>query len=307
MLVVLPEAKYEADPDRLEAVALGLLGVDLTRQKSTLRQAGDIVLAAVRATSFGGSLPAMTRHERILESREFLRELMSKLYLTDRATLLPNLLVLPAGDGRLSQFTFSDSMPELGVVYSVHPASPTRYIRSADFHSYLVQDKRAEFLRLVSALGAKSVRVAESDLNERQIGLEGRVDTAPIGAKVSVSHSKEQTFTASLTNEDVPRLLPRRPSDLAWIHREPLWQAMAETRERDGVTSFAVEFSYTEDFGVNAALAAKLESFGLSIGGTFQTVRAIRHRYDIEFHPLSAYRSDVASGGDNPKQSLQLE
>lgn len=294
MLVVLPEAKYEADPDRLEAVALGLLGVDPTRQKSALRTAGDAFLAALRAVSVGRTLPALTREERILEARPFLRELMSKLYLTDRAALLPNLLVLPAGDGRLSQFSFSDTMPELGVVYSVHPASPTRYIRSADFHSYLVQDKRAEFIRLVSALGAKTVRVAESDLAERQIGLGTQVDAGG-GAKISVDNSKEQTFTASLTNQDPPRSFPTRPTGLAWIHREPLWQAMAETRERDGVTSFAVEFSYTEDFGVNATLAAKLESFGLSVGGTFQTVRAIRHRYDVEFHPLSAYRVDTTS------------
>jgi hypothetical protein len=57
------------------------------------------------------------------------------------------------------------------------------------------------------------------------------------------------------------------------VSSEPLWQEVANARLDSGLRAFTLEVNYTDDFGINASLKAKIAGVGLEIGGTFTEYR----------------------------------
>jgi hypothetical protein len=178
------------------------------------------------------------------------------------------------------------------VVYRAHPARDDYFVPIADFHPNMLRDKKAEFTDIATALGAKEIRIAASESQERRGAAEAQVDDptnqADGGVEVEGGASESQSFGLTARFE-APNQPPQEPRHTHWLQREPMWRSMVQARLTQWVTEYRVNFSYTSDFGVNAEVAASVQQFGLGIGGEYQSKEELDEEYIVEFWPKSAY------------------
>jgi hypothetical protein len=180
------------------------------------------------------------------------------------------------------------------VVYREHPVQGHYYVPLAEFHPQMLHDKKAEFLDIATALGAKEIRIAASESRsksgEASAGADDPTGQTDGGVEVAARASETQDFGVEMRFER-PNQPPQDPSEVYWLDREPMWQSMVSARMSQWVTEYRVNFSYTSDFGVNANVAASIQNIGLGIGGEYQSREERDTEYIVEFWPKSAYGS----------------
>lgn len=193
-----------------------------------------------------------------------------------------------ADDPRLAEWRCIDGTFMARQVYAMHPYDRLTYLSLARFHQYLFDEKRAEMVRLMTSLGARSLTLMHTEDDGRAGGVEAGVtgvNGVDVGLKGNAKNSSGSRFALSLTVDERPTRPPSLPTNLVWFHHEPLWQAMANARLEHGVSSFKVTFTYENDFDVDVSLCAKVQGVGLKLGGTFEKNQSVRQEYEVAFWP----------------------
>lgn len=298
--LVITDSELEPSDDFLMDLAYKLLGAE--RPRNWLGWMG---------SRLGYSFMNFERFQRAFESKEvfvsefspvergvfldsfkqFILFMLRSLYSQNPQKILPNTLILDSDDSRLNQWSCSDSSFVANTFYARHPADSNYFLRVADFHSYLLQDKRAEFVRLASSLGAREIKLADTQEKDKSSLVNVAVDS--LGGKnfntsLDIKNQSSSSFDLS-ASFSVAESLPLLPDKLRWFKYEPLWQAMAEARINHWVERFQVRFTYSQDFSINTELVAKISGLGLSIGGTFFNMQRIDQEYIVDFFPRSTY------------------
>jgi len=171
-----------------------------------------------------------------------------------------------------AKLRFLPGHPRNDVLYVAHPAIPEVYYPMAAFHRLTFEHKFAEAIRLLMALGAKTIEVEHvagwsAEFSAKiGAGIPPTHVEAEISAKSSNASKRRLLFQASLEGTDTPSL----PANLVWFHHEPTWQQIAEGRVKYGLKDFVLSVSYEDDFGINAGLKMKATKVGLEIGGEFE-------------------------------------
>lgn len=230
----------------------------------------------------------------LAKSRPLIVKLMKALYSQNTQKFVPNTIILSPEDPKLNQLNCSDSFFIKNTLYVRHPADATYFLKVANFHSYLLQDKRGEFVRLAASLGASEIKLINKE-NKSQ----------STSANISISQLEKESVNASLESKNnysnnfnlsasfsTKTTLPKIPDNLRWFKYEPLWQAMAEARINNYVENFNVSFNYSEDFSINSEFVTKISGLGLSIGGNFYNMQRIDQEYIVKFFPYSAYKNN---------------
>lgn len=218
--------------------------------------------------------------------------LLRYIYSIDIKSALPDALNVQQNDLFLKELSCVDGNFSVNVVYAAHPADSKYYIRIADFHSYLLQDKRAEFVRLAASLGAKEIKLVDS--KENSTGGKGSAyfkeptSIADIGVDVGVNKISQDSFSLS-AKFPVATKPPAIPNKLRWYWQEPLWQEMAEARMNRWLGEFNVRFTYSQDFNITSNLVAKISGLGLNAGGSFTDIQKVDQEYIVEFFPQTDY------------------
>lgn len=224
----------------------------------------------------------------IADSREIMIDLLRALFSKDITGALPGASMLPAGHPDLAELTCGEGAFKVGVAYASHPLDARCFLPVATFHDRLLSEKRAEFLRIVSALGASAVNVVDdrnrSGTASAHAGVQAPGDGAQLGAKGGASGAASDRFHLSATFGK-PRRPPLRAANLRWALREPLWEGMIEARLDGNVEALDVDFAYESDYAVTASVAATLEGIGLGVGGSFKGATCHRQTYTVTFHP----------------------
>ncbi len=190
----------------------------------------------------------------------------------DRAHL-PFLVVT---NSQAANLRFPNGHPLEDVVYVGDPGIAGNYYPVASFHRVLFEGKVAEAIRLLRSLGATEISIEYLEGFDRGAGVDLSV-SPPGGAigniGVDVNATKKTTSRAKGSMKLSPTTPAHIPEDLIWFRSEPLWQEVADARLESGLRDFATEVNYTDDFGINADLKAKIASAGLGLGGTFTEFR----------------------------------
>jgi hypothetical protein len=176
---------------------------------------------------------------------------------------------------------------QLRTLYVMHPKDSSRYFPAATFHRMVFEHKFAEAIRLLTALGAAHILV------EHEQGWSGdtvgkvhtpvpEIDaTVDLAAKKSAAAKSKIMFEAFLDGSDSPTV----PNDLVWFPDEPMWQVIADGRMKGAMNKFILELRYSDDFGVNADLIAKVEGTKVGVGGKFtshvETIWKIHADFDM--------------------------
>jgi hypothetical protein len=250
--------------------------------------------ALVRRTIELQGFEALSEYDkrRIYENTRALLADLVKGLLVDYPALgtSSTILALAPDDPQLAGLRTADGSFVVRQVYAVHPYDPSFYLPMARFHRHLLEEKRAEFVRLMTSLGARSVNLVhdeqESESASADAGVTG-TGFADVGAKASAKRSAASRFTLAMSIDEKPQWPPALPERLQWYHHEPLWQAMAEARLNFGASAFKVKFSYENDFGIDASVCATVEGVGLKVGGKFDAGQSIAQQYEVKFWPRS--------------------
>jgi len=204
---------------------------------------------------------------------------------------LPTLQIAHEDDESLKNLESSDKTFHMGVVYASHPGYPTFFIRLSEFHKYLLDEKKSEFLRISASLGCKSLSLIEGETSKSNITAKAGVDglkEVDVSGKFETNSSAMHSFKL-VANFEEPDKLPYVPEGLRWLNIEPLWQGMITSRLENWISSMLVEFSYDTDFDVDISLTSQIKKIGLKIGGSFHEQNKIRQTYQVDFFPRSCY------------------
>lgn len=180
--------------------------------------------------------------------------------------------VFPVKSSHSKLFNLPPGHPRENVLYVGHPATPRTYMPIADFHRFVFEHKFSEAVNLLMHLGAKEINVEHVCGWGRDFAGRLNVVMPSKGDEVSAQASCKAGKTQKILYEakfqgDVS---PSMPEDLVWFHHEPTWKNVADGRLKFGMTSFSLNLQYTEDYGVNASMKAKVAESGFDLGGEFE-------------------------------------
>jgi hypothetical protein len=187
-----------------------------------------------------------------------------------------NLPYLVVSDSQAVNLRFPNGHPLRKVVYVGDPGVAGDYYPIATFPRVLFAGKVAEAIRLLRSLGATEISI-EYLQGFEQGGAVNLSASSPTGggvdAEAVVNRTNKARSGAKTTMQLSPTTPPHIPSDLVWFRTEPLWQEIANARLESGLRQFTIDVNYTDDFGINAKLEAKIASVGLGLGGSFTEFR----------------------------------
>jgi len=188
------------------------------------------------------------------------------------------------------QLTFPIGHPRYLVQYVAHPANRVTYVPMANFHRFIFEQKVAEAQHLLISLGATNIEVEHSfgpgSGSEANLGLTDALNGVTSDVAFKAGKTNKQLRRVSSKMHLLPDKVPEIPKGLAWFEHEPLWQEIARARLEAGLESFEIDIHYTDDFGVNAKLSAKVEGIGIDIGGSFNGNRREMWRLSGNFRPV---------------------
>lgn len=193
------------------------------------------------------------------------------------------LAILQIGRSEAQILQFPPGHPLEQTLYVAHPALPTVYYTTANFHRMAFEHKFAEAILLLMSLGASKITVEHVRGWSREFSAKISVPLPEIDTKATAGQSQENKcsllFEAVLNNKQTPTI----PTELVWYPHEPTWQAIAKGRMSFGLTQFSMAVNYEDDFGVNAGLKFRAQKAGLDLGGTFENHTATTWKIHGDF------------------------
>jgi hypothetical protein len=197
--------------------------------------------------------------------------------------------ILQISTEQASKLSFPPGHPRFGVVYIAHPAPSIKniYFPMADFHRVIMDQKLSEAVLLLMSLGATSIRAEHIVGAHRDVGTNAKIKTPGNGAgleteaSIELKSNKSLRFEGVLSGKNEPSLFDNH----VWYLHEPTWQMVHDGRRKYGMTSFVMEVSYLDDFGINSKLEGMLTDAGLEFGGKFEDHKSSVWKLEGEFTP----------------------
>lgn len=197
-----------------------------------------------------------------------------------------NLPVLVVTTSQARSLSFPNGHPLRDVVYVGDPGVAGSYYPVASFHRFLFEGKVAEALRLLRSLGATEISIEYIEGFNRGAGVDLAMSPpSASGGEIGggIDRTSKVSSGAKTTMQLSPTMPAQVPNDLIWFASEPLWKEVANARLESGLRSFTIDVNYTDDFGINANLQAKVASAGLRLGGNFTEFQETRWKLSGTF------------------------
>ncbi|MED1565724.1 hypothetical protein [Bacillus paramycoides] len=187
--------------------------------------------------------------------------------------------VVPESD---SSYIFPIGHPKNDVLYISHPLKNKILYPASDFHKFTLEHKFAEAIRFLVSLGATEINVEVNKGSETNLSstVEGTLDYLKneIGIQKTKGSSTNISFIATLNPTE-----PEIPNDLLWYPHEPIWQAIATSREK--MKNFSLEFNYIADFGINADIKTSAIGKAFKWGNEFKSIEETKWIIKGAFNP----------------------
>lgn len=267
----------------------GVTGGLLSATSVALLSAG--VLLSRRPTVYSSEQSVDVKLRSLLAQKELVVDLMRAVL--QREELLRSMFsgtIIEQNSDQIAALRFVGT-PQKWTAYKAHPFDRSFYVPVANFHDFMLHDKKAEFVRIASSLGAKSIRMVESDGQSSSAGFKAKAASPldNVGVSGGRSQSGSQSFSLDFKNTSLPVAKPFLHENTRWLTGEPLWQAMVGTRLEQWKTEYRVQFRYLSNYDLKAEVALGLQGMGISIGGNYQEQETVSQEFIVEFWPREAY------------------
>lgn len=180
-----------------------------------------------------------------------------------------------------TDLTFLSGSAEVGQVYAANPLENDVYYQVATYNDDLTDHKISELERILNSLGAKSYKISYEDSEASSRGIGSALKIFAGGSfNGELTRTRKRRFERSGTSDGHD---PKLPDNLVWYHREPTWQALAESRLHHGRKDFALSVELEQSFRLSAKAIADIKAISadamvhqdrntaltLSVSGTF--------------------------------------
>ncbi len=159
--------------------------------------------------------------------------------------------------------------PHPNTLYVVHPRRSREYLPAGPFHLRLAEEKVAEAMGLMRALGAARIEVradfSEESKAEAHVVLDTAARTVEAKGKQTQTDSGRVESTYECDGSDTPHV----PEKLLWLEVEPTWRELVAGRlsTTNRIRSFTVLIHLDQAYGFSAELAGSARKQKVSLGG----------------------------------------
>ena len=159
--------------------------------------------------------------------------------------------------------------PQTNTLYVVHPRRTSEYLPAGPFHLLLAEEKVAEAMGLMRALGAASIEVraefSENSKTTAHVVLDNAAQAVDAKGEQTRSDSGSVESKYTCDGSDTPHV----PDDLVWLNVEPTWKELVTGRlsTTNRIRSFTVLIDLNQSYGFSAELAGSAYKYKIGLGG----------------------------------------
>lgn len=182
---------------------------------------------------------------------------------------------------RKSAYHFHRDMFSVRLAYVRHPHHPHFLIPFSEYDDFVLQDKFNETLRVLTALGASSIRCTSHRERTKRFGAKVAVGPGKVDAKRE--HARSSRFDYEFAGSGGT---PSDPRPLRWPG-EPGMEAAIEGVLRNGATSVRITVKRDDSVSVNTDIPVKLQKIGVELGLHSARGQVDTLDFDATFPPRS--------------------
>jgi hypothetical protein len=159
--------------------------------------------------------------------------------------------------------------PQSNTLYVIHPRRPRAYLPAGPFHLLLAEEKVAEAMGLMRALGAASIEVRAEFSEQSKTTAHVVLDAAARAVDAKGEQTRTDSGGVASTYECDGSDTPHVPDDLVWLAVEPTWKELVAGRlsTTNRIRSFTVLIHLDQAYGFSAELAGKALKQKVGLGG----------------------------------------
>jgi len=172
--------------------------------------------------------------------------------------------------------------------YTLHPYDSKRLTRLEHYHKNLALEKDDELVILLGKMGAKTLRIVESDSKQKSGTGSVGVETIPVDAQESLelSQKTEKDKELLVTFEgNVVDIEPDLLRNSLWFANDSKLNAIFESRRfhSNRIEQYTLKNTYTETFDFNFDLAAKYLTVKVDLKAEYETISKKERLFFVEF------------------------
>lgn len=161
---------------------------------------------------------------------------------------------------RRQAYHFHRDMFSVRLAYVRHPHFPQFLIPFSEYDDFVLQDKFNETLRVLTALGASSIRCSSHRQRSKHFG--AKIAVGEGKAEVARKNERSSRFDYAFEGSGGS---PSDPRPLRWPG-EPGMEAAIEGVLRNGATSVRITVKRDESISTNADVPVRLQKLGVELG-----------------------------------------
>lgn len=190
----------------------------------------------------------------------------------------------------IKYFKFPPQHPKDGLMYACCDIEPNLYVPLALFHNYMYQLKMTAFNEMCASLGAKSCIIKYAEENEVDVTAKLNAKNIPSNGGIINGKIKSTYNNTQKENSSIFFSFPKPNKQISeyktnWLNGEPTWIGLQKIRLERDVDKYTAEFSYVDEMGISAKIAASINKIGIDIGGTFNKIVKRKFVFDVDFWP----------------------
>jgi hypothetical protein len=159
--------------------------------------------------------------------------------------------------------------PQTNTLYVVHPRRTREYLPAGPFHLRLAEEKVAEAMGLMRALGAARIEVRAEFSDQSKTAAHVVLDAAARAVDATGERTRTESGRVESTYECDGSDTPHVPDNLVWLEVEPTWRELVAGRlsTTNRIRSFTVLIHLDQAYGFSSDLAGKALKQKIGLGG----------------------------------------
>ena len=172
--------------------------------------------------------------------------------------------------------------------YTLHPYDNERLTRLESYHKNLALEKDDELITLLGKMGAKTLRIMESDTQKKSGAGSLGVDTVAVDVEVgtNISQGTDRSKDLLVTFEDnIVDISPYLLKTSLWFSNDSRLNAIFESRRFDPnkIQRYTLRNTYTETFDFDFNLAAKYLAIKVDLKAEYDSISKKECFFHVEF------------------------
>ncbi|PSB04658.1 hypothetical protein [Merismopedia glauca] len=270
--------KYESEIIR--EARLAEIELAYKSAKNSALKIGQIMMRSLPVTS-------IFAEELLINPKSFIR--FSKIailtFLQDLQVKLEDVEVLPL---EVAKEKYPSSHNLSTGTYTLHPRDGSRLTRLEYYHRNLAQEKDDELIVLLGKMGAKSLKILESDIQDNSISARLQIDAIAIDANSSMNLSKKiekgkeliVNFEGNATKIESSLL-----ENSLWFSDDSKLHSIFESRllNSNRIEEYVLKTTYTETFDFDFSLATKYLTLYVDLKAEYQSLSRRERFFYVKF------------------------